>query len=379
MSAMIKSPVQPLPEFRAYPVNIPGSIFPPNWWRRLFSLVEIGEKKHFSKKKIIAVERICQIFVHEVTFCLSVVVFSFFVSRITEAFHCFAPPLLCRTRPNQKCRGAFFDPANCVFGNSLVSVEYWVDLSWFQHNSSKARIRPRELSVWIILGFLIWRHEQFANVHRCLRSFLFCWNKDPVPRQRNGAANDIRPDNDMIRRESTSFFVDDAQGFLSSRRFLHKARFFFLSLLTSHSRSVGKCARKKRCLPVGFLVIGLLHLFAIEGRSVDSSWEHTSYHHEFLLGAPTSCSTTTLCESGTHQRDVLWKEEATLESYATGLSPVHRHLGNANRSPDACLRSGIGYARLFWKCHNWHMVVRVAPSHIFQSLITDGDSHPFHS
>ena len=40
-SAMIESPVQPRPEFSADPMNIPGSIVVPNWWRRPLSFVEI--------------------------------------------------------------------------------------------------------------------------------------------------------------------------------------------------------------------------------------------------------------------------------------------------------------------------------------------------
>ena len=38
-SMIIKSPIQPPPEFSAYPINVPGSIFVPNWslsWKKDF-------------------------------------------------------------------------------------------------------------------------------------------------------------------------------------------------------------------------------------------------------------------------------------------------------------------------------------------------------
>ena len=45
-SASIQSLVQPPPEYRAYPMNIPGCIFVPIWWRRLFlSFLEIELKE----------------------------------------------------------------------------------------------------------------------------------------------------------------------------------------------------------------------------------------------------------------------------------------------------------------------------------------------
>ena len=42
-SAMVKSSIQPHPDFRSYPVQTPESICVPNWWERLLSFEEIGK------------------------------------------------------------------------------------------------------------------------------------------------------------------------------------------------------------------------------------------------------------------------------------------------------------------------------------------------
>ena len=55
----------------------------------------------------------------------SVCQFVLYVSQIPETVHCFPPPLFCTTWLKQKCRGTFFDPANCVFDFSMGFWSVW--------------------------------------------------------------------------------------------------------------------------------------------------------------------------------------------------------------------------------------------------------------
>ena len=104
-------------------------------------------------------------------------------------------------------------------------------------------------------------------------------------------------------------------------------------------------------------------------------WSSPLYHQVcFSFGSSTGSFTTTTCES--------W--ELTREAFFEKLKPFcgARAHGIRNRSPDAS--KGQWDPRFFGNCHNWHMVLRLAPcnfSNFHQrwrdSLFTIHRSSPF--
>ena len=113
-----------------------------------------------------------------------------------------------------------------------------------------------------------------------------------------------------IRRHSiTNFLLDDEHGLLSLPGGSCTAREVFMKLNFTN-RSFGKMCENS--VPASWLASELTLI--------------SSY--VFSFGSTTSCSTTTVCVGGVHQRGLLRKVTATLESYATGL-PVPGHLGIA--------------------------------------------------
>ena len=128
----------------------------------------------------------------------------------------------------------------------------------------------------------------------------------------------------------------------------------FVSIQTSQFGSLGKCV-KTLCLAVGLSVFGLLGLFAMEGRSVDSSSElNLISSGVFSCGSTTGFSTTTLCESGgSPDRQVLFEM----------LNP----LWNIMRSVFPCLdtKETQSVARcLAWVPQDWDVGFRNFPRRV---------------
>ena len=114
---------------------------------------------------------------------------------------------------------------------------------------------------------------------------------------------------------------------------------------------------KALCSPVDLLVFGLLVFSANTRRSADSSSEFTLISSGvFSLGSTTGCSTTTLCEFGVHQRGLLLKVEAFMESSATRLrcldtekmkSVARRLCGDVGNCPTGSQTCTLSFFQLF--------------------------------
>ena len=171
--AMMKSPVQPPQEFRAYPMNIPETISVPNWLKTTFAFRWDYKKKHFCPKwynwrpsngapTLLS----CGEFLSASLSCV--------LRKKTEAFHRFSPPIFWKTRLNQKSRSPFLYSTDCSFGKS---VGFWSVWCWLVVISRQVFTSTnkygRGLSVWIIPGF--WPGNKNFHKHFILiENFLIC-------------------------------------------------------------------------------------------------------------------------------------------------------------------------------------------------------------
>ena len=79
---------------------------------------------------------------------------------MSEAFHGFSPRTNRETRLYQQSRSSFFDSADGSLNYSISLGSTWGG----RVMRPKARTNSRLLSVWIVLGFLIWRTESLQTL-----------------------------------------------------------------------------------------------------------------------------------------------------------------------------------------------------------------------
>ena len=159
----------------------------------------------------------------------------------------------------------------------------------------------------------------------------------------------------MIRRYSINKFLwmMNTVSPAASGRFLNGARVSFVSIQTLQFGSSKKCV-KLWCLPVGLLVFGLLDMFAQPGRSVDCSSELN-----FISSSVFPCGSTTFSESeGSPERPSSKSRSHSGNIRDQSPSALGPRIGS--RSPDAWTGTR-GNTRFFRNCHNWHMVLQLAP------------------
>ena len=133
-SAMIKFLVEPPPEFNAYPMSTPGSIFVPKLLKSTFAYRRHWIKINLSPKKMPEQWVKFQIFFHTVTYCLPVCLVCVVNNRAE------VPSLTLRTEFS-----AFL----------WVYDRYGLYVLCFEYNSSQVRINSREFSVRVIHVFAL--------------------------------------------------------------------------------------------------------------------------------------------------------------------------------------------------------------------------------
>ena len=141
MSATNMSLFQIPPAYRAYPRNIPGNIFFPNWWILDWSFGEIGQYSTNETKGMIGT--INGFSEPPFVKCFPIRQEILNVSQTGFKFHGICPPFSIQTWLQQYRRGAFFYSEHCSFRNPLVSDLCGVDVQWFQERSSQALSNPR--------------------------------------------------------------------------------------------------------------------------------------------------------------------------------------------------------------------------------------------